>query len=41
MLRKLAKFASLVLVLLATTAVTTASWWQYHRPEVPEELLRD
>jgi len=41
MTRKLAKYASLVLALLATTAVTTASWWAYHRPEVPEELLRD
>lgn len=41
MMRRLAKYASLVLALVAATAVTTASWWHFHRPEVPEELLRD
>lgn len=41
MMKRLAKYASLILVVLASTAVTTASWWAFHRPEVPEELLRD
>lgn len=40
-MKKVAKYASLILSLVAATAVTTASWWAFHRPEVPEELLRD
>jgi len=39
MTKRLAKYASLVLVMAATAAVTTAcaTWW--YQPEVPEELL--
>ena len=40
MAKRVAKYASLVLVMVATAAVTTASFFWYHRPEVPEELLK-
>lgn len=41
MMKRLAKYASLILVLSATAAVTTACFWIYHQPEVPEELLAE
>jgi len=40
MKRIIAKYISILLVIVATAAVSTASVWLFHRPEVPEELLK-
>jgi cyclic lactone autoinducer peptide len=36
----LAKYSNGFLVAVAMTIVTTASVWNLHRPETPQELLR-
>jgi cyclic lactone autoinducer peptide len=37
---RLAKYASIILSLMAAFFVTTASAYVNHRPEAPEELLK-
>lgn len=40
MKRKMAYFASSVLSVFALALVSVASVWAFHRPEVPQELLK-
>jgi len=38
--RKMANMLITFFTLIATMVVTTASYWAWHQPEVPRELLK-